>query len=269
MSESYSVAQQQAERRELVAGLRAEALASELEAVRSKLASCEMRLSQAHASTQERDREIQVLLDTRVRDEKLLKARLEVVEREFREVRDRKARELAGAKRDATGAVAHAEMAAAGLYKRALHSNVSCWLALAVVGWRRHELARGMQKWQTTAKALAMEYTVHSLLAAAHSQAMAKVSAGSEEQKAWRALLQSAGRRVVGILDSAAQWHLKQLLQHWRLITNIGVYAAKLGRTTAHIQATQEAMLQVAEEREVGDAHNRRVLALAQSLVSR
>jgi hypothetical protein len=148
MSESYSVAQQQAERRELVAGLRAEALASELEAVRSKLASCEMRLSQAHASTQERDREIQVLLDTRVRDEKLLKARLEVVEREFREVRDRKARELAGAKRDATGAVAHAEMAAAGLYKRALHSNVSCWLALAVVGWRRHELARGMQKWQ-------------------------------------------------------------------------------------------------------------------------
>ena len=77
-----------------------------------------------------------------------IKARLEVVEREFREVRDRKARELAGAKRDATGAVAHAEMAAAGLYKRALHSNVSCWLALAVVGWRRHELARGMQKWQ-------------------------------------------------------------------------------------------------------------------------
>jgi len=33
-----------------------------------------------------------------------------------------------------------------------------------------------MQKWQTTAKALAMEYTVHSLLAAAHSQAMAKVA---------------------------------------------------------------------------------------------
>ncbi|KAL1525337.1 hypothetical protein AB1Y20_020197 [Prymnesium parvum] len=257
---------QQSERRELVAGLRADAARAELQDARAHLAQIEVRHKKELSDAARHEEALKTELAAAAREGALVKARLELAERELRELRQTTSRQFASVKRSADSAVARTREATIDQYRRALHSFAHRFFTMQALAWSRGKVATCFLRWCAHTHLLLQQLRMEAALLVAHREDGESSNAHPVNKGDLR---HSRARRVARAVSSLEMHELLACLHHWKLVSVALVESYREDEAGSNLEAMRAAVLNAAAERENTRAEVQRTTSIARCLVSR